>query len=113
MSNSLYYSSEEKQEKQEKQEKRETTPSLAEEVAELKGIVAKQTEQICSLLTELVAPIRFERRRTLRKATTEMIIDTGYSAEYVKRKEALRKKWRLELQALDALIAESKHSYGE
>jgi len=105
MSNSLYYSSEEKQ------EKRETTPSLAEEVAELKGIVAKQTEQICSLLTELVAPIRFERRRNLRKAITDMTIDTGYGAVHVKRKEELREKWKRELKALDDLIEAAKHSY--
>jgi uncharacterized membrane protein YgaE (UPF0421/DUF939 family) len=66
MSNSLYYPSEEKQ------EKREAKPTLAEEVAELKGIVAKQTEQICSLLEELAAPVRKERCERER-AETERI----------------------------------------
>ena len=109
MSNSLYYSSE---------EKRETTPSLAEEVAELKGIVAKQTEQICSLLTELVAPIRFERRRNLRESIAHRVFPhPGEKPEEVsertKRREELRKKWKQELQALDALIAAAKHPYGD
>lgn len=109
MSNNLYYPSE---------EKREAKPTLAEEVAELKGIVAKQTEQICSLLEELVAPIRFERRRKLRESIAYRLSPyPGEKLEEVvertKKREELRKKWKQELQAIDALIAESKHSYGE
>lgn len=101
MSNDLYYAAE---------KERASKPSLEEEVAELKVLVTKQTEQICSLLEEMVAPIRIERRRNLREAVRDLYF-TGYCSETKKRMDESRKKWTLELKALDDLIAASKHSY--
>ena len=101
MSNDLYYAAEKEQ---------ASKPSLEEEVAELKVLVAKQTAQICSLLEEMVAPIRIERRRHLREAVSRLPSACS-STEQEKRREESRKKWTLELKALDDLIAASKHSY--
>ena len=63
MSNDLYYTAE---------KERASKPSLEEEVAELKVLVAKQTEQICSLLEELAAPVRKERLERERAETARI-----------------------------------------
>ena len=92
MSNDLYYAAE---------KERASKPSLEEEVAELKVLVTKQTAQtaqICSLLEEMVAPIRSERRRQLLVAIDRKEMETGKTPANLRR----------ELQALDALMAASK-----
>jgi hypothetical protein len=92
MSNDLYYTAE---------KERVSKPSLEEEVADLKVLVAKQTAQtaqICSLLEEMVAPIRVERRRQLQAAIDRKEMETGKTPVSLRR----------ELQAIDGLIAASK-----